>query len=80
MNDEHEGKQGSKRLSGGKLFALRLLICFVIVAGVYFVADLIFAFETHHWWLFAVMVPLGWIGSLFFSALIVSLVFYDRDD
>lgn len=80
MNDQHDGKQDAKRLSGGKLFALRLLICFVIVAGVYFIADLIFAFETHQWWLMAVMLPLGWIASLVFSALIVSLIFYDRDD
>jgi len=79
MNDKPEARQTEKRLAGGKLFALRLLICFVLVAAVYLIADLIFAFESHQWWLMAVIVPLGWIASLFFSTLIVSMIFYDRD-
>ena len=82
MTDEQQNddQRSTQKLSGAKLFAIRLLICFLIVGGVYFACFFIFAFETHQWWLFAILLPFGWVGALIISTWIVGAIFYDRDE
>ena len=74
--EERRGKQ----LSGFRLFLVRFVLFFIVIAAASSLFELLLSLFGHRVGLLIVLLPLGWATAVVLSAFLVGMLYYDKDD
>ena len=69
-----------KHLSGFRLFLVRFVLFFIVIAAASSLFELLLSLFGHRVGLLIVLLPLGWATAVVLSAFLVGMLYYDKDD